>query len=86
MRFGRRRVPKKELSSKIHVAGRSVIGTRSRFSRGASAMSTLRRSAVLTLIAGLGFLLGACEHTIRGAGQDIQETGEAVEDTVEGNP
>jgi predicted small secreted protein len=49
-------------------------------------MSTLRRSAILTLIAGVGFLLAACEHTIRGAGQDIQETGEAVEDTVEGNP
>jgi predicted small secreted protein len=38
--------------------------------------------AVATLVVGLA----ACENTIRGAGRDAQQTGQAIEDTVEGNP
>lgn len=49
-------------------------------------MSIIARGAFLLILAGLGVSLAACENTIRGAGADIQETGEAVEDTVEGNP
>ena len=30
--------------------------------------------------------LAACANTIRGAGRDVQQTGQAIEDTVEGNP
>ena len=37
-------------------------------------------------LAVFGTSLAACENTIRGAGQDMQETGAAVEDTVQGNP
>jgi predicted small secreted protein len=28
-------------------------------------------------------LLAACENTIRGVGEDVEDTGEAVEDAVE---
>ena len=55
------------------------------FSR-ATVMTTIRRSVLLALLATLGFGLAACENTIRGVGRDVQETGEAVEDTAEGNP
>jgi predicted small secreted protein len=45
-------------------------------------MTILSRSLFLLLFAAcLG--LGACEHTIRGAGQDVKETGQAVEDAVQ---
>jgi len=36
--------------------------------------------AVLVVAAGLG--LAACDKTIRGAGQDIQDTGNAVSDAA----
>jgi predicted small secreted protein len=49
-------------------------------------MSIIGRSLYLLLLAAMGVGLAACENTIRGAGQDLQETGAAVEDTVEGNP
>ena len=34
----------------------------------------------------MGIGLAACENTVRGVGRDMQETGEAVEDTMQGNP
>ena len=43
-------------------------------------MPILRSVAVLLALA-VG--LAACEHTIRGAGRDLQETGEAIEDVAE---
>ena len=46
-------------------------------------MSIIRRGVFLVLLAGMGFGLAACENTIRGAGRDVAETGEAVEDAVE---
>jgi predicted small secreted protein len=49
-------------------------------------MSIIGRSLFFLLLASAGLSLAACENTIRGAGQDMQETGQAVEDTVEGNP
>jgi predicted small secreted protein len=49
-------------------------------------MSIIGRSFFFLLLAAAGVGLAACENTIRGAGQDMQETGQAVEDTVEGNP
>jgi predicted small secreted protein len=49
-------------------------------------MPEIRKVVFYALLAAFGFGLAACENTIRGAGRDIQETGEAVEDTVEGNP
>jgi predicted small secreted protein len=49
--------------------------------RGTS-MTIISRSFFLLLFAAsLG--LAACEHTIRGAGQDVKETGQAVEDAVQ---
>jgi len=48
-------------------------------------MTTIRRSLLFLLLAA-SFGLAACENTIRGVGRDVQETGEAVEDTAEGNP
>jgi predicted small secreted protein len=47
-------------------------------------MSILGRGLFFLIVAAFG--LAACENTIRGAGEDLQETGAAVEDTVEGNP
>jgi predicted small secreted protein len=49
-------------------------------------MATIRRPLFLVLLLAAGIGLAACENTIRGAGRDMQETGAAVEDTVEGNP
>ena len=46
-------------------------------------MPKLPRNAFLILLATLGFGLAACENTIRGAGADLEETGEAVEDVVQ---
>lgn len=39
----------------------------------------LRLIAALLLVAGA---LAGCDNTIRGAGQDIQDTGEAIEDAA----
>jgi predicted small secreted protein len=47
-------------------------------------MSIMKRGLYYLILAAMGASLAACEHTIRGAGQDIQETGEAVEDAIEG--
>jgi predicted small secreted protein len=45
-------------------------------------MIILSRSLfLLLLVTSLG--LAACEHTIRGAGQDVKETGQAVEDAAQ---
>jgi predicted small secreted protein len=49
-------------------------------------MTPIRRPFALVLLALFGVSLAACENTVRGVGRDMQETGEAVEDTVEGNP
>jgi predicted small secreted protein len=49
-------------------------------------MITIRRPLILFILAAMGVSLAACENTVRGVGRDMQETGEAVEDTVEGNP
>lgn len=37
----------------------------------------------LLLMLGLVSMAAACDNTIRGAGQDIRDTGDAIEDTVE---
>ena len=47
-------------------------------------MSILRHGLFLLSLAAAGCGLAACENTIRGAGEDIRETGQAVEDAVEG--
>jgi predicted small secreted protein len=47
-------------------------------------MLIVRRGMILLILAATGFGLAACENTIRGAGDDIRETGQAVEDAVEG--
>jgi len=39
----------------------------------------LRLIAALLLVAGS---VAACDNTIRGAGEDIQDTGEAIEDAA----
>ena len=49
-------------------------------------MSIIRRGAFFIILAAFGVSLAGSENTMRGAGQDNQETGNAVEDTVEGNP
>mgnify|MGYP002403884937 CR=1 FL=1 len=50
--------------------------------RGSDAACPIRPVLVAALIvAGLG--LGACDKTIRGAGQDIQDTGNAVQDAAQ---
>ncbi len=41
---------------------------------------------LLLLIASVVVGLAACGNTVRGVGRDLQQTGDAVEDTVEGNP
>jgi predicted small secreted protein len=47
-------------------------------------MIGINRIVFIALLAAFG--LAACENTVRGVGRDVQETGQAVEDTVEGNP
>jgi predicted small secreted protein len=47
-------------------------------------MLSLRRGVFLAILVATGFGLAACENTIRGAGEDVRETGQAVEDAVEG--
>jgi predicted small secreted protein len=44
------------------------------------------RPFFLILVASLVVGLAACGNTIRGAGRDMQQTGDAISDTVEGNP
>lgn len=41
-------------------------------------MTTVLRAFVLML--GLAGLLSACDNTIRGIGQDLNESGDAIED------
>ena len=45
-------------------------------------MELVRRSIFITLLAAFGLSLAACENTIEGAGEDMQETGAAMEDAV----
>ena len=40
----------------------------------------------LLLVAALVVSVAACGNTIRGAGRDLQQTGDAIADTAEGNP
>jgi predicted small secreted protein len=47
-------------------------------------MSIISRGVFFLILAAFGVGLAACEHTIRGAGQDVKETGEAVESAVKG--
>ena len=42
-------------------------------------MSIIRPSLYFAMLAVAGIGLAACENTVRGAGQDLQETGQAVE-------
>lgn len=44
--------------------------------------STLRMLALLTLLLSLGAALAGC-NTIRGAGQDVEAAGEAIEEEAE---
>jgi predicted small secreted protein len=46
-------------------------------------MTALRRGIFLLAFVATSLALAACENTIRGAGKDIEETGEAVSDTVQ---
>lgn len=39
---------------------------------------------LLALIAAIG--LSACDNTIRGAATDLQQSGDAIEDSATGNP
>ena len=41
------------------------------------------RRILFILLAAASLGLSACENTIRGAGQDLAETGDAIEDAVE---
>ena len=47
-------------------------------------MSALRLSRLLLVLAAASLGLAACENTIRGAGKDLHETGQAVEDAIKG--
>ena len=47
-------------------------------------MPSLRRGLFLATLAAIALGLAGCENTIRGAGEDVRETGQAVEDAVEG--
>ena len=49
-------------------------------------MPSARSAAIFALLAASASCLAACENTVRGVGRDMQETGEAVEDTMQGNP
>jgi len=47
-------------------------------------MTKLRTLAAWVLMAfGAAVALSACENTIRGVGEDVEETGDAVGDTLE---
>jgi predicted small secreted protein len=45
-------------------------------------MSVVRKTLILALIATFGVGLGACANTMRGAGQDVENAGEAVQDAA----
>ena len=45
-------------------------------------MPTLRNAVLAVALAVSGLLLAACENTIRGAGQDIEDTADAVGDAT----
>ncbi|MBK1623757.1 entericidin, EcnA/B family [Afifella marina DSM 2698] len=53
---------------------------------GSCVMNLVRRGVFFVVLASFGLSLAACEHTVRGVGRDVQDTGNAVEDTVQGNP
>ena len=44
-------------------------------------MSVIRNTIVFALLAALGLGLAAC-NTVRGAGQDLENAGEAVQDAA----
>jgi predicted small secreted protein len=46
-------------------------------------LQSLRRVSWLLAAVVVVFGLSACENTIRGIGEDAEDTGEAVEDAVE---
>lgn len=39
-----------------------------------------RLALIVTLLAGIA-VLGACDNTIRGMGEDIEDSGDAIEDS-----
>lgn len=43
-----------------------------------------RRATLLAVLLALGGGLAACDNTIRGVGRDVRESGQAVNDEVEG--
>lgn len=38
--------------------------------------------AMLFLFLGIGTMVTACDNTIRGIGQDVEDTGDAIEDSA----
>ncbi len=45
-------------------------------------MSIIRNATVFALLAVFGLSMGACANTMRGAGQDVENAGEAVQDAA----
>jgi predicted small secreted protein len=45
--------------------------------------SHFARLTTLGLLLVAALAMGACENTIRGVGEDVEDTGEAVEDAVD---
>ena len=45
-------------------------------------MSVIRMTLIMALVATFGAGLGACANTMRGAGQDVENAGEAVQDAA----
>lgn len=46
-------------------------------------MTVVRRGVFLITLCAASIVLAACENTIRGAGEDIKEAGQAVEGAVQ---
>lgn len=38
--------------------------------------------AMILLFLGIGSMVTACDNTIRGIGQDVEDTGDAIEDSA----
>ncbi|MEZ5667593.1 MAG: entericidin A/B family lipoprotein [Alphaproteobacteria bacterium] len=45
-------------------------------------MTRLATFALWLLLSAAAFAAAACDHTIRGVGQDLEDTGEAIDDAV----
>lgn len=46
-------------------------------------VETKKTGGIVAAILAAAFMLSACEQTVRGAGQDIQDAGQAIEQSVE---